>query len=75
MIAPRDASYINLGSTKMTLQEEMQSLVNKYGICHVLNALSDEAARMVLCSYCPEAVKILDVLRACQEELCDQSMT
>jgi hypothetical protein len=52
------------------LQAEMQRLVTKYGICDVLNAMSDEAARLVLCHYCPDAVRIHDVLRACQEELC-----
>ena len=57
-----------------TLQREMNRLVNTYGLCTVLNALSDEAARMILNSYCPDAVKIHDVLRACQEELCDPSM-
>jgi exopolyphosphatase/pppGpp-phosphohydrolase len=56
------------------LQTEMQRLVNTYGLCTVLDALSDEAARMVLTSYCRDAVKIHDVLRACQEEICDQSM-
>lgn len=56
------------------LQNEMQELVNTHGLCIVLDALSNEAARIVLCHYCPEAVKILDVLNACREEICDQSM-
>ena len=70
-----DVSYTNQEVTKMTLPEEMQKMVNTYGLCNVLNALSDEAARMILNSYCPDAVKIHDVLRACQEEICDHSMT
>lgn len=69
-----DVSYTNQEVTKMTLPKEMQKMVNTYGLCNVLNALSDEAARMILNSYCPDAVKIHDVLRACQEEICDQSM-
>lgn len=52
------------------LQITMQRLINTYGLCTVLDSLSDEAARMVLCSYCPDAVKILDVLKACKDELC-----
>jgi hypothetical protein len=56
------------------LQIKMQRLINTYGLCTVLEALSDEAARMILNSYCPDAVKIHDVLRACQEEICDQGM-
>lgn len=53
------------------LQITMQRLINTHGLCTVLDALSDEAARMVLTSYCPDAVKILDVLKTCQEEICD----
>lgn len=57
------------------LQAEMQDMVTRYGLCEVLNAMCDEAARLVLCHYCTDAVKIHDVLRACKEELCDHNMT
>jgi hypothetical protein len=58
-----------------TLKLAMQRLVSKYGICMVLGALKDEAARMVLCNYGPEAVKIFDVLRATQEEVCEKDLS
>ena len=50
------------------LQNEMQALVAKYGICPVVQALLDEAARMTLCDYNSDAVKVFDILRAVQEE-------
>jgi hypothetical protein len=53
------------------LQEEMQILVTKYGICPVVVALLDEAARLTLCDYSSDAVKVFDILRAVQEVLCD----
>jgi hypothetical protein len=53
---------------------EMQKLVAKYGICMALDALKNEAARLVLCEYCPDAVKIHDVLRAAQEEICEKPL-
>jgi len=51
----------------MSLDKVIQNLVRKYGFLPVLDAFSDEAARVTLCEYDPMAVKVLDVLKTCRE--------